>query len=369
MLKAMINHRFKRCTVFLCTFLLVSYAGFSVAAPPDYARDKGFPQFVEGEFDLVKQMLEENAAKLDRNADMMKALSTQLSGVETNLKAEIVLAKREINAKVDLLAQDVEDVLFILNEPDKDIQLTTEVCFDLGASWDFVYSTKLTGGLGWEGGVKIDAVAEVSLPGGVPVPAPVPPLWFTTIPIFPALSAGVGGTVCVNVPLYSIASNDHWIKDFDTSEFDALVASIAEPAQFLLPGLAKAYGDVMPNPEPVMSFLKDGMTMGSTKQASASKTTPRLDSIPTGNTILLSNGMHVTQAALDDTTTSYTGMVNSSTLLQNIMGSNNVMNAAGNACGFAAGLGMVNEDECNTKSNIVLDFLDPFCLICWLIPH
>ena len=75
MLKAMINHRLRRCTVFLCTFLLVSYAGFSAAAPPEFAGDKGFPQYVEGEFALVKQMLEVNAEKLDRNADMMKALS------------------------------------------------------------------------------------------------------------------------------------------------------------------------------------------------------------------------------------------------------------------------------------------------------
>lgn len=322
MLKAMINHRLRRCTVFLCTFLLVSYAGFSAAAPPEFAGDKGFPQYVEGEFDLVKQMLEENAAKLDRNADMMEALSTQLSGVEANLKAEIVLAKREINAKVDLLAQDVEDVLFVLNEPDKDIELTTEVCFDLGASWDWALSTKGSLGVGWDNVVKIDAFAELSAPGPFSIPT-IPPLPPIILPIIPAVSAGVGGTLCVNVPLYSVASNTYWTDDFDTDDLDDLIAGIAMPAQYLLPGLANVYGKVMTDVTPAIDFLGDGLNLiegirdpGLTKEQALENAVESLD-------VLMKSPMLKT-------------MVDQST-------------------------GIIGEAS--------LDFWDPLCLICWVIPH
>lgn len=319
MLKAMINHRLRRCTVFLCTFLLVSYAGFSAAAPPEFAGDKGFPQYVEGEFDLVKQMLEENAAKLDRNADMMEALSTQLSGVEANLKAEIVLAKREINAKVDLLAQDVEDVLFVLNEPDKDIELTTEVCFDVGTSWDWVLSTKASLGVGWDIGFKGDAFAELSGPGPFPILTPVPPTYFTTIPIVPAVSAGVGGTLCVNVPLYSVASNGYWDPKFDTKEFDDLIARIAAPAQGMLPGLAHVYGKVMPDVTPVVNFLDDGL-----------------------NLIIRDEGLS-DKDAFENASQSFVDLMNTP-MLKSILEQSHIDDA-------------------------LLDKIDPLCFICWAIPH
>lgn len=313
MLITTIGHRVKRCTVVLATCLLASYAGLSIAAPPATLEAGGVPAYLEREFAVIKEMLELNAQKMD-------ALSAQLDGVNTELKAEIVSTRQEINDRVELLAADVDEVLVTLNEPDKDIQLTTEVCFDLGASWDWALASKASMGVGWDIGFKIDAFAELTGPGPLPVPA-LPPLLVTTLPVIPAVSAGVGGNLCVNVPLYSVASNDYWTADFDTQEFDDLVASVAMPAQFLLPGLANVYGKVMPDVTPAIDFLDDGL-----------------------NLIMPDPGMSLDQARLN-AAQSFANLM-SSPMLQSMV-----------------------DESTNRIDETVLDVVDPLCAICWVVPH
>lgn len=291
--------------------MLLSNAGFLAAAPPNSSEENGLPRYLEKEFAILKEMLELNAQKMD-------ALSAQLEVAKTESKAEIYSAKQEINGRIDVLAADVGEVIDILNEPDKDIQLTTEVCFDLGASWDWALSSKASLGVGWDIGVKVDAFAELSAPGPFPVLTPIPPSYFTTIPIVPAVSAGVGGTLCVNVPLYSVASNDYWTSEFDTEDFDSLIANVAMPAQFLLPGLANVYGKVMPDVSPAIDFLDDGLN-------------------------LLIPDPGVTPAmALRNASASFAELLDSA-LLQN----------------------MVDKSRIDTT----LDVFDPLCTICWVIPH
>ena len=111
--------------------------------------------------------------------------------------------------------------------------------------------------------MKIDAFAGLSGLGPFPIPA-FPPLNVAFVPIVPAVSAvsaGVGGTFCVNVPLYSVASNDHWTADFDTEDFDDLIANIAMPARYLLPGLANVYGKVAADVTPAIEFLGAGVNL------------------------------------------------------------------------------------------------------------
>ena len=310
--KAKLFHKIRPYGVSLGAFIvLLTYAGFLAAAPPESSEENGLPRYMESEFAIIKGMLELNAQKMD-------ALSAQLDGVKTELKADIFSAKKEINDRIEVLAGEVDDVLFLLNEPDKDIQLTTEVCFDLGASWDWALSSKASLGLGWDVGIKVDAFAELSAPGPFPILAPIPPLWFTTIPIVPAVSAGVGGTLCVNVPLYSVATNDHWTADFDTKEFDDLIASIAMPSQYLLPGLANVYGKVMPDVTPAIDFLDDGL-----------------------NLIIPDPGV-TPEMALVSASESFAKLMNSP-MLKNMIDKSRVDGA--------------------------LDIFDPLCAICWVIPH
>lgn len=313
MLSEMISHRIRRYAVVLGTCLLASNAGVSTAAPPASSEEGGVPAYIEREFAVIKEMLELNAQKMD-------ALSAQLDGVNTELKAELFSTRQEINDRIDILVADVDDVLVTLNEPDKDIQLTTEVCFDLGASWDWALSSKASLGVGWDVGVKIDGFAELSMPGPLPLPA-LPPFYIATLPVIPAVSAGVGGNLCVNVPLYSVASNNYWTADFDTEEFDDLVASVAMPAQFLLPGLANVYGKVMPDVTPAIDFLDDGL-----------------------NLIMPDPGVSIDTRRLN-AAQSFVNLMNSP-MLQT----------------------MVNQST-NRIDVTVLDIIDPLCAICWIVPH
>jgi hypothetical protein len=299
--------------ILLFTVLLTG-AGFLSAAPPESSEDTGLPRYLESEFAIIKEMLELNAQKMD-------ALSAQLDGATTGLAAEIALAKEEINGRMNTLAADVDDVLFLLNEPDKDIQLTTEVCFDLGASWNWELSSKASLGVGWDNVVKVDAFAELSGPGPFPIPTPVPPIYLTTIPVIPAVSAGVAGTLCVNVPLYSVASNDYWGPKFDTDEFDDLVRIVATPAQGVLPGLAHVYGKVMPDVTPAVNFLDDGL-----------------------NLIIRDEGVSDHQA-----------LVNASESFVNLMNTPMIKTMV--------------KDSTSVIGEGWLDFLDPLCTICWIIPH
>jgi hypothetical protein len=296
--------------IFLLTVLL-SYAGLLAAAPPASSEDKGLPRYLESEFAVIKEMLELNAQKMD-------ALSKQLDGVKTELKNEIFFAKQEINDRLDILTTDVGLVLTSLNEPDKDIQLTTEVCFDLAASWDWVLSSKASLGVGWDNVIKIDAFAELSAPGPFPVPSIYPPLGITAIPVIPAVSAGVGGTLCVNVPLYSVASNDYWSPKFDTEEFDNLIASIATPAQGLLPGVAHIYGKVMPDVTPAVDFLDDGL-----------------------NLIIRDEGVSDKEALI----------------------------AAANSFDKLMKSPLLSQMVDSSSQTSVLAMIDPFCLTCWVLPR
>jgi len=349
--------------------MLVSYAGFLAAAPPASSEEKGIPGYLESEFTIIKEMLELNADKLD-------ALNAQLAGVETELKAEIVLAKKEINANMDLLAGDVvllaeevEKALVILRAPDKDIQLTTEVCFDLGASWDWAYSSKLVGGLGIELGVKGEASLELGMPGLLPLGIPPFAPW---APIVPAVSAGISDTICVTIPLYAVASNDHWYKDFNTEQFDDLIATIAQPAQFLLPGLAYAYGEVMPTPEEAVDFVTSGLAVFDTSSSTSSKTNPLSNRLQSDKTVLLSNGMRVNQEALYTLASSHDDLM-SSPLLRNITQSDSIGEAMNDPCALAASFDLPSADalaaQCGTAIEMFWDVVDPFCLLDLIIDH
>lgn len=367
MSKAIFSYQLKCLPVLLGIFLvLVSYTGYIAAAPPAVAGEKGLPQYLESELTLIKDMLSLNAQKLD-------ALSAQLSGVESDLKVEIALARDEITADMDLLSLDIGEALLILNAPEKDIELSTEVCFDLGATWDWAYTGKISGGVGIELGLAGEAGVELTMPGLIPLPTPIPGAPIATLPITPSVAAGISNTICVSVPLYAVASNDHWVADFDTTEFDALIADVARPAQFLLPGLAHAYGQVMPTPEEAIGFLTDGLALFDPNQANASMTTSLSTGMGADKIVLLSNGMRVNQAVLFAATASHDDMMTGSPLLRNIMETDSIGDALSDPCGFAVSFGLPGATavaaQCTAVHDLIWDVVDPLCLLDWAIDH
>ncbi len=64
--KAKFFHKIRPYGVSLGAFIvLLSYAGFLAAAPPESSEEKGLPRYMESEFSIIKGMLELNAQKLD----------------------------------------------------------------------------------------------------------------------------------------------------------------------------------------------------------------------------------------------------------------------------------------------------------------
>lgn len=209
MMKGLCSQRLIRCSWLfgvLLTFLLS--ASFTIAAnSPNFDNQKGFPQYVVSEFDSIKKTLEQHGQQLG-------ALSTQLASVETNLGA------------------DLDEALTFLDKEEKNIKISTTMCFSAS-----VFS-KLTGG------------GKVELGAGWPNIA-----WAKGVGVidWKALGGGIsiGDKICIKIPLYSTASDKNWIENanFDTAEFDELIGHIAQPSQYVIPFLANAYGELVPNPQ------------------------------------------------------------------------------------------------------------------------
>lgn len=159
------------------------------------------------------------------------ALKVQLEIV----KATLADLGDQIAAQEQTLLDKLDEVLAALNKEERNIKLSTNMCF--GAS---VFS-KLTGG------------AKLELGAGWPNVA-----WAKGVGVisWTAIGGGisVGNKICVKIPLYSVASNKNWIddSDFDTTEFDNLIGTIAQPSQIVVPFLANVYGQLMPGPEAVL---------------------------------------------------------------------------------------------------------------------
>jgi len=336
--------------------IIVSSSGVAVAKAPEPSDEKGIPQYMAAEFEAVRTMLEENAQALAE-------LKLQLEAVESSLQTEIHLARDDVRAEIesrtdslsaqlDLLGTDVVDVLAILNEPEKDIQLTTELCFDLGASWDWAYTGKLELGLEADVGLSGGAKVEVSTPGVVPVMI-IPP--FTTpIPMIPAVSSGIGNTVCLTVPLYAVASNEPWITDLDTDSFDDLVSAIASPAQNLMPMLADGFGQIFPKPSSSMTMVSNGLQLfdaGSAANAGLESNGHGLQkSVRSAGYLSADPAVHL--AAAD----SFEDMILDSPLLGLIMEGPDAGTVFGDPCGIA---GELSRNVCAALKT----YVDPLCLM------
>lgn len=160
--------------------------------------------------------------------ETLENLSYQIAAQEQTLLDRIELAEVRLGLKLD-------KALAALNKEERNIKLSTNMCF--GAS---VFS-KLSGG------------AKLELGAGWPNIA-----WAKGVGVinWNAIGGGisVGNKICVKIPLYSVASDKNWINDsdFDTTEFDNLIGTIAQPSQFVVPFLANVYGQLMPSPEAVL---------------------------------------------------------------------------------------------------------------------
>lgn len=330
MFTEMFSHRAKRRALLsVSVFILVFASGVSNAAPPDPDKGNGVPQYMAVEFEMVKQMLAENAAKMD-------ALNAELLRVESQLQGDIAAAKIEImNHVATEIGQATEvityDLGLLLND---DIEMTTEFCFDLGAAWDWAYTGKLAGGLGWEAVLKGEASLELATPGILPVP------FLGGLPIVPSLNAGVGNAICITVPLYSTESGELLIAedDINTESFNNFVQVVASPAQTLVPLLADVFGEVFPAPEASMLMVASSLEMFDTSSNNLTVTSLESGSAGIQKVGGQSSYLNADPAAHLAAAMAFEDMLFDSPLLGYITEGGNIESAIANPCGFARDL-------------------------------
>jgi hypothetical protein len=191
----------------LGAFLCLSFPGLA-AADTNF----GNPAIIS-ELETVKTTLGELGAKLD-------ALAIELDAQGDKLDVH--------GAKLDLLLLDAES-------QEKDIAISTNLCFGLSAFSNITLGAHVEGGGGWPNAawVKLAAQIDARLVG---------------------LMGTLGDNICISVPLYKIASDP--LAEFNnTEDFDQLIADLVAPSQAVIPLVATLFTAVMPSKDEAMEAM------------------------------------------------------------------------------------------------------------------
>jgi len=169
---------------------------------------------------------------------MEERLSQQMTDMEGRLDSTMADIQSSVNVgngKLDVLqssADDIYDVVTAVN-----VELTTTLCLDEGVTGALDGGAHGEFGVGWPN--VLDAKAILQGNAGF------------------AVGVGVGNQICIEIPLYSVASNLELLNstNWDTTEFDEMVAFVGGAAQTVMPFYAAIYGELMPTPAQAIEAL------------------------------------------------------------------------------------------------------------------
>lgn len=172
-------------------------------------------------------------------------LSQQMTDMEVRLDstmADIQGSVDDSNAALGILNAKANEIITTLNTPVIDI--TTQLCLDESVMAAMAGGAQGEFGVGWPN--VLDAKVAINGEAGFGV------------------EVGVGNQICIQIPLYSVDSNETFLNylDFDTQEFDDMVASYAAGAQLTVPIFAEIYGELMPTPEEAVEALDNYLIAG-----------------------------------------------------------------------------------------------------------
>ncbi|MCU7836263.1 MAG: hypothetical protein KZQ83_13560 [gamma proteobacterium symbiont of Taylorina sp.] len=207
-------------TVLIITFFSFLFSVIAFAVPPPNPSEQSIPvqlRLIRGALDDMKIQIQKSKDDLSAQMTTMEVnLSDQMDTMEVNLSDQMTTMDSDLKAELDYLYIEVTTDY---------IELTTELCFDLGIGLEGKIGAEGELGAGWTLGanVKITAKGDAGLAGGL----------------------GLGNEVCINVPLYSVASMPTPFTA--TGDFDELVGYIAWPSQQLVPMIADLYTTIMPS--------------------------------------------------------------------------------------------------------------------------
>ena len=169
------------------------------------------------------------------NLVLMEAkLSQQMADIQNSVDVG--------NGKLDVLQNSAYEIITILNTPV--INITTQLCLDESVMAAMQGGAQGEFGVGWPN--VLDAKATINGEAGFGV------------------EVGVGNQICIEIPLYSVDSDDTVLNflDFDTTEFDNMISGVAAGAQLTVPFFADIYGQLMPTPEEAVLALDNYLIAG-----------------------------------------------------------------------------------------------------------
>jgi hypothetical protein len=151
----------------------------------------------------------------------LAALSTQIDESENRLQERLDILEGDLI----FLVEDAQSV-------EKDIKISSSVCFAHG------FYNKLDVGFGAEFGAEWPLLVSANAKGKVDLR-------------LAGTKLDLGSKICINVPLYKLASDP--LADFsNTADFDQLIADLVAPSQAIVPLVATLYTVIMPSKEEVM---------------------------------------------------------------------------------------------------------------------
>ena len=166
---------------------------------------------------------------IQENLVLMEArLARQMTDMEGRLDSTMADIQNSVNVgngKLDDLQQTADDIYGVVTEVN--IELKTTLCFDAGAKFEGGVGIHDEVGIGWPNVLSAKAILQGE--GGF------------------GGELAVASQICVEVPLYSVASYNQLFTN--GGEFDDLIAAISLPHQSIVPIIAEVYTAVMPTPD------------------------------------------------------------------------------------------------------------------------
>lgn len=206
---------------FMGLFMSIFISSTAFAAKPPNPSEQSVPVQLR----LIRTHLDQITAQVTA---FEGRLTTQMTALEDNMNGRLStlqLSADNLQGRTDALQLTADDIYDVVTEVN--IDMTTQLCFDAGAKFEGTVGIHDEAGIGWPNVLSAKAIVQGE--GGF------------------GGELGVVNQICIQVPLYSVASNQPLFTN--GQEFDDLIAALALPSQSVVPIIADVYTALMPTPD------------------------------------------------------------------------------------------------------------------------
>jgi len=203
----------------------------ALADPPPDPKEQSVP--------VQLRLIRENLVLMEERLSLQM---TEMEGRLDSTMADIQSSVDVGNGKMDVLQASANEIITTLNTPV--IGITTQLCLDEKVMAAIAGGAHGEFGVGWPNVLDAKAIINGDAGFGVEV--------------------GLGNQICIEIPLYSVDSDETFLDylDFNTTEFDFMISSVAAGAQLTVPIFAEIYGALMPTPEEAVEAFDNYLIAG-----------------------------------------------------------------------------------------------------------